>query len=106
MSGHTMRVTFDRDVVHLEPVCHEPSGSICRVTCPQGCEEFNTGHEHGLEHVPYCNAVEFLTANDEVNELCDATRPFPLHDGMLISVLWNGGYYTWSPIREPNGGAS
>jgi len=106
MSGHTMRVTLDRDMVRLVPVCHEPEGAVCRVTCATGvCEQYGyPEHEHGLRPVP-CNAVEWLTAGDLVAESCGSDSEVPLYDGMPIEVSWEGVDvgYSWVPAPPPCG---
>jgi hypothetical protein len=102
-SGHTMRVTLDYDIVRLIPVCHEPEGAVCRVMCAakDPCESFGyPDHEHGLKSVDYCNAVEYLTSEDSVEERCSNKGETALHDGMSIEVEWDGDGYTWSAIKS------
>lgn len=103
--GHTMRVTLDCESVRLEPVCHEPEGAVCRVTCARAsdpCESWDyPDHEHGLIPIPDCNAVEWLTAGD-VECQCDSSVPVPLSDGMPIEVAYDSGRgYTWAPVKIP-----
>jgi hypothetical protein len=88
-----MKVTIDRYGVELEPVCHEPAGAECRITCPQGCESWSLPHEHEMEELDYCNAVAFLT-EDDLGE-CYAGEEAPLHDGMPIAIEWTGVGYEW-----------
>lgn len=99
MTGHTMRVMLEYDMVRLTPECHEPDGAECRVACAQNiCESYTyPEHEHGLRNMPYCNAVEDLTAHDAVDQRCGSDSPVPLYDGMPITVSWEGDYYSWSP---------
>jgi hypothetical protein len=98
-SGHTMTVTFDQDMVVLEPVCHEPAGAVCRLVCPKGCEEWTADHEHELEQIDFCNAVDWLRQGD-IEEQCDEKGRFALRDGMPIEVAyedWRG--YVWRPVK-------
>lgn len=103
-SGHTMRVVLEYETVRLLPVCHEPEGAVCRVTCAvDSCESYDyPEHEHGLKPVPYCNAVEDLTADDSTVERCGVSTEVPLRDGMRIDMFWEGDHYSWSP-SEPSG---
>lgn len=97
-AGHTMSVELSYDTVTLKPVCHEPPGAICKVTCPQGCESYTyPEHEHGLTPTDTCNAVECLTSGDMVTEMCSDKRAVLLRDGMPIDMEWDGDCYYWSP---------
>lgn len=99
-SRHTMRVTLDREALRLVPVCHEQDGAVCRVICAAGCESFSyPEHEHKLEPVSYCNAVEFLS-NSDVECCCDYAVEVPLSDGMPIEVTWDGDGYSWFPVSQ------
>lgn len=101
-SGHTMRVTLVGESVCLVPMCHEQNGAVCRVICAAGCESFSyPEHEHKLEPVPYCNAVEFFS-NSDVECCCDYNVEVPLFDGMPIEVTWDGDGYSWFPVLQPN----
>lgn len=101
-SGHTMRVTLEYDRITLTPICHEPEGAICRVTCAADdpCESFEyPDHEHGLRPLKYCNAVEYLTGDYWPEELCGDKGVVSLYDGMPIEVKWDGDSYTWSAVK-------
>lgn len=99
-NGHTMRVTLENEAVTLEPICHEPDGAVCRVECVAGCETYSyPEHEHQLQFVPYCNAVEYLS-NSDVECCVDYTGSIPLRDGMPIEVIWDGDGYSWFPVYQ------
>lgn len=102
ISGHTMRVTLDRDTVCLTPVCHEPDGAKCRVTCAADnpCDDFDyPEHECGLKPVDYCNAVEYMNGDGWVDECYGPDDEIPIYDGMPIEVEWDGTGYTWSAVK-------
>jgi len=102
--GHTMRVTLNDDTVILMPVCHEPEGADCRVACSEGCESFSyPDHEHKLDPVDWCNAVEYmnLAAEEYRSDNSKDDGEIALFDGMPIEVEWNGDCYVWAPVKPP-----
>lgn len=104
--GHTLSVTLDRSGFALTPVCHEPDGAVCRVTCVAGCESYGYPEcQHGpLTSVGYCNAVEWLI-NSDVDQAYGEDESIPLCDGMAIEVEWDPSVgYTWTRAK-PGAGA-
>jgi len=112
MTGHTMNVKLDRDTVVLTPVCHEPEGAFCRLSCDSGCEYWSEGHgtedeegsdslSHQLIDFGYCNAIECLTNDDaDMAELCADENEISLFDGMPITMKWNGHGYEWRKASD------
>lgn len=96
MSGHTMSVTLHVEAVWLKPECHEPAGAICRVECAEGCPSYTyPEHEHELTPRQVCNAVEWMTADDEPEAFYASNDELPLQDGMAIVVEWDGNGWVW-----------
>ncbi len=95
MTGHTMSVQLERDMVVLTPVCHEPEGALCRLRCDSGCPDYDSDHGHELVDRGYCN-VEWLTDGGNAAEFHAGETEISLYDGMPITVQWNGEGYEWS----------
>lgn len=97
MTGHTLSVRMSTSQVELSAVCHEPLGADCRMTCPEGCEDWDpSDHEHELEPMPpgECNAVDFLDNVDM--EECYQGSTVVISSGDPIKVWWDGDGYVWS----------
>ena len=96
MSGHTMKVLLNKDTVCLCLVCHESDGAVCRVACRQGCEEACYSPNEHIGPIDFCNAVEWMELEGDIEKCYTGDDEIPLHDGMAVEVAWNGDCYGWS----------
>jgi len=112
MSEHAIRWFFDQDTICCEAICTAPPGANCRLSCPEGCEQWSTeradgqvfhvaGEEgdgteirHALEPVPYCNVCEFLNSDGDIPELAYKVGTFDLAVTPILPI-WEGDYYSW-----------
>ena len=100
----------DEADVALSIECQSPEGASCRLTCPEGCEEYGEDHPHLLASTnDYCNAVEWIENDDESLHLSysgDPTGSFPLHNGTEVDVIWEGDYYSWRLSADSDTGGT
>lgn len=97
MNGHTLTVRIAHGQIELDTTCHEPLGADCRMTCPEGCEEWDPNdHEHELVPQPsgVCNVVDWLD-NVDMEESFEGPAA-TLATGLPIKVSWDGDGYVWS----------
>jgi hypothetical protein len=102
LSGHSLRVMFDQSQVTLRLVCHETGRASCRLVCSQGCEQGDQEHEHELVEIDNCDAMLWIGTDVEEYYRAiapnTAETPFPIYDGMPVTVTWDGDTYVWAPV--------
>jgi hypothetical protein len=93
--------------IEFTPKCHEPDGSICRVTCAADdpCETYTEDHECGLKPIDGCNGVDWLDAIGPQDCYGGGRDNVPIHDGMPIVIEWEGDGWEWRRAPESAGGA-
>lgn len=105
---HLLTVTLnaDGDLVH-KITCHAPEGALCRITCDDGCEEFEfEGHEHLLIDSGECMPLVYLENYDEnVREMYDGdVRPLTA-DGPVTLNYHSGDYFVSWRYADDSGSA-
>lgn len=95
--GHTLSVQMIDEEIKLSLECHEPERAWCRLTCPEGCETWDTFHDHELVDYGSCLAVEW----SEGVGVAEAHEggPHDLSHGMPVHVWWQseGWMWAWRP---------
>lgn len=102
--GHYLTLTLDSEWLDFKVECREPEGSMCRVTCPDGCESYGEDHEHELVPVDHCNAVEWINAFGVQAE--SHIGEDVLVKAVPIEVDWNGEMYEWYLKQQGSGDPS
>lgn len=103
---HHINVTIDDDLVTGKITCSAEVGALCRLTCPEDCEEFTLeGHQHQLVDSGECMHLTFID-NDEASiwELYTG-EPGPLRSG-LVKTSYSDYQVTWDyvPPTDPGFG--
>ena len=92
---HTVKVVIDEHgEIQWTFTCTAPEGARCRLTCPEGCEQFNyDAHEHPFVDYGECVHKEWFD-----NAGAEATYEgggFTLCE-WVIDGGWDGDSWTWT----------
>jgi hypothetical protein len=114
---HGIRWEFNQGSVDAKAVCNAEPGADCRLSCPEGCEQWGRlvdkdGEQwhtipggtipiHRMEVVPYCNVQMFLDVDsyDLLEMYEDGHEPFVIAE-TPIEPVWDRDGYLWRRIRS------
>lgn len=104
---HTLSLHASHGCYSANIICHAEEEDQCRLECVAGCESWpcygytddGIQYSHPLTDSGECQASLFIENSDDIWSC--AAGDFPLHDGMEVSLEWEGDYYTWAAKNPP-----
>jgi hypothetical protein len=102
---HRIKFTLHESGIHAEFTCDAPVGTQCRLTCPDGCEEWDyIDHEHKLIDYGKCLYLDYFEALDEeVWLMFSGEEGTELRSGEVEVTYEGDGIVTWE-YPEPKTG--
>jgi hypothetical protein len=95
---HTVTVRIDDGTAIFTFECGASDDAMCRVTCDQGCETWNAGHEHKLLPIDHCTFCEW-TEEVGADEIHEGTQTIAID--VPVQIFYEQGIgYTWDLAKE------
>ena len=89
---HSLKVSVENDFIITKFTCAAPIGALCRLSCPDGCDEVPCSHE--MVDSGKCHAKEWFGAVDWLECHEAYAHESVLYEGP-VNAFWDGDEFQW-----------